>query len=324
MPPTSQTGDDALERVHIASLFVESIMYGWLLISFVFAMRYMILDESGIKMKRRVHWHLVVVALLLFSLATVDVCLGLVRVLRLDVHFPPTGVDTMLVIGVFIVIVIVDAVLVYRCWVVYLHSWKVIAVPAALWFGTTATVIFYVYNTVALHVGTPVDTARLEHALEAILSLTIVQNIVSTGLIAGRIWRIDRESAKFRTRRTQKSHLQTVTRIVIESGLLCTLSALCSFISFWTDKNAGYIASDAEIQLVSIAYNLIIIRTAYQTSDEYAFPSPSSGSGPTLQLSIVRAPNGSSGDFEAAPRDVMSSFNDLEDNLTTKKQSTYI
>lgn len=72
-------------------------MYGWLLISFVFAMRYMILDESGIKMKRRVHWHLVVVALLLFSLATVDVCLGLVRVLRLDVHFPPTGVDTMLV-----------------------------------------------------------------------------------------------------------------------------------------------------------------------------------------------------------------------------------
>ncbi|KAF9016458.1 hypothetical protein BDZ89DRAFT_1075626 [Hymenopellis radicata] len=211
MSSSTQT-DHAMQRIQIASLFVESIMYGWLSISFVFAMRYMILDESGMKMKRRVHWHLVVVALLLFVFATVDVCLGLVRVLRLDIHVPPTGVDTMLVIGVFIAIVIVDAVLVYRCWVVYLHSFKVICLPAALWLGTTATVIYYVYNTVAMRVGTP-----------TILSLTIVQNIVSTGFIAARIWRIDRESARFRTRRTEKSHLQTV---VIESGLLCTLSAL--------------------------------------------------------------------------------------------------
>ncbi|KAF9013841.1 hypothetical protein BDZ89DRAFT_1142419 [Hymenopellis radicata] len=300
MSSSTQT-DHAMQRIQIASLFVESIMYGWLSISFVFAMRYMILDESGMKMKRRVHWHLVVVALLLFVFATVDVCLGLVRVLRLDIHVPPTGVDTMLVIGVFIAIVIVDAVLVYRCWVVYLHSFKVICLPAALWLGTTATVMYYVYNTVALRVGTPVDTARLEHALETILSLTIVQNIVSTGLIAARIWRIDRESARFRTRRTETSHLQTVMRIVIESGLLCTLSALCSFISFWTDKNAGYIASDAEIQLVSIAYNLIIIRTANQASDEYASPSPSSVSGPALQLSIVRAGDSTSRTFEAAP-----------------------
>lgn len=89
--------DVQLERVRVASLFVESILYGVYLISFAFAMRYLLVDAAGVTIRRGIHWTMVIITLLLFGLASVDECLGLVRVLRLDVHFPPTGVDSMLV-----------------------------------------------------------------------------------------------------------------------------------------------------------------------------------------------------------------------------------
>lgn len=71
-------------------------------------------------------------------------------------------------------------------------------------------------------------------------------------------------------------------RILIESGLLCTLASLVTFVTFAIGSTAAYVVADAvsvhaddysltpllimkfqEVQVVGIAFNLIIIRTSW-------------------------------------------------------------
>ncbi|KAJ4473569.1 hypothetical protein J3R30DRAFT_3684633 [Lentinula aciculospora] len=113
-------------------------------------------------------------------------------------------------------------------------------------------------------------------------TMSLTNNIITTGIIVYSIWRVDKsnilygihaqESAiqesrsLFGSKKRQRTKLQNIIRIVIESGMIYTTTAFITFITFVVGSNSFYPTSDAELQILSIAFNLIIIRISTRPS----------------------------------------------------------
>ncbi|KAK0466677.1 hypothetical protein IW261DRAFT_1574326 [Armillaria novae-zelandiae] len=260
--------DFGLMKAYITSLFLESTFFGVYLVSFCLCMRYLVWERCPeFKLNKRPNWKFITVTLLLLILTTIHVSCVLVRTFRAP-NSERSWVDMIVSLGIGIAVVTVDAILIYRCWIIYMKRWMVIALPVLVWTGSG--------------VPSPDAVQRFSHekCWVIFLALTIVQNILTTALIAWRITIVDRESSQYRIQR-KGSRCQRSVRLIIESGSLCTLAACLAFITFLSGGKFGLIAADLEIQLVSIAFNLIIIRSANRSSNEY---NPSQASSESIRL----------------------------------------
>lgn len=151
-------------------------------------------------------------------------------------------------------------------------------------------------------------------------------DMIFIGLLIWRIWDVDKQSKDFRIEISRQSHsyqsrLQRIMRILIESGLLYTTTALISFVTFTVGSNAVYVITDAvsvhisvqtlffftnfvallvqEIQIVGIAFNLIIIRA----SQIFGHPDSTTLGGchadsRTLSFRATRNPSGTATDSQ--------------------------
>jgi len=97
------------------------------------------------------------------------------------------------------------------------------------------------------------------------LSFTVALNILTTSLIVLRLWSVSRE---IRPQITGRPYLGLVMRIIIESGLLYTLTAIITLGTGVLKNGADYIAAAALVQITGIAFNLIIIRCDQMLGDE--------------------------------------------------------
>jgi hypothetical protein len=100
-------------------------------------------------------------------------------------------------------------------------------------------------------------------------------------------------------------------RIIIESGLIITLTSLISVITYVTGSNSIYATSDVVrlahsfmahsftdyillqlVQNIGIAFNLIVIRARSQPSDEYTLYSTITPSAPRFPIAMRNATSG--------------------------------
>ncbi|KAG7443875.1 uncharacterized protein BT62DRAFT_1008553 [Guyanagaster necrorhizus] len=292
------TDDDFdLMKTYITSLFLESTFFGAYLVSFFLCMRYLIWGRCPeFKLNKRPNWKFIIVTLLLLVIATMHIVCALARILGAP-RSERNWIDVIVSTGICLAVVTVDAILVspcepatrvivtyyekqiYRCWIIYMKQWIIIAFPVLVWAGSIAITIYSAVDRTRHRSQFPPspDTVHLPSHTRSwviFLALTIVQNILTTSLIAWRIMIIDRGSSQYRVQ-SRVSRLQRSIRLIIESGALCTLAACLAFIAFLTGGKVGFVAADIEIQLVSIAFNLIIIRSANTPPDEYCL-SPTS------------------------------------------------
>ncbi|KAJ7152895.1 hypothetical protein C8R46DRAFT_1120710 [Mycena filopes] len=170
-----------------------------------------------------------------------------------------------------------DGMLIYRCWVVYERSWRIVAFPILLWIGGAVCTVMNIVLEIRLHSNALVTSTSLRPVIISFWVLTIVLNILTTGMLVYRIWQVDRKSSQFAYRTTSSSsghgttrpsRLKQAMRIIIESGLLYTTVALITFITYITNSNSAYATSDVEVQVVGIAFNLIIIRAGIRAAEE--------------------------------------------------------
>ncbi|THU77024.1 hypothetical protein K435DRAFT_878389 [Dendrothele bispora CBS 962.96] len=126
--------------------------------------------------------------------------------------------------------------------------------------------------------------ARITAVITSAWSMSIANNIMTTGLIVWFIRRVDKHSALYvmqtsslnnssGNRRRKRTKLQNVIRIMIESGLMYTVAAIIAFITFVTGNNSFYATTDVELQILAIAYNLIIIRINSRPPEDYSMKS---------------------------------------------------
>jgi len=271
MPPglDSMASEDTIQ---IAAIFVESVLYGVYLISFFACLDTILFanpDGHWVKHLRKSHWLILVVTIVLFLSSTLNLALGVVRLIHavqsqvnptsFTQGFEDTWINLVKPPTTALQIQLANGILTFRCWVVYQKSMVAVAIPVLLWLAglTCAIVMTVVKGTKLGHISSTSQTWWP-------LSFTIVGialNIYATVMIVYKIWRVDSQSAATRTK-SPRNTLRAAIRIIIESGLLQTIISFTVLITVVTQSDASFITSAAEIQIVGIAYNLILIRVS--------------------------------------------------------------
>ncbi|THU89102.1 hypothetical protein K435DRAFT_803022 [Dendrothele bispora CBS 962.96] len=205
-----------------------------------------------------INWIVLLFALLLAFFATFDVALSLMHAIEAFILYTGSGgseerytrmadwVNILKTVNVVVGKQISDGALVYRCWRVTNKNYLLVVLPTLLWFGDLAMTIFIIFleatagNTHELLTG---GEARITAVITSAWSMSIANNIMTTGLIVWFIRRVDKHSALYAmqisslnnssgNRRRKRTKLQNVIRIMIESGLMYTVAAIIAFITF--------------------------------------------------------------------------------------------
>ncbi|GJF00792.1 hypothetical protein PsYK624_170930 [Phanerochaete sordida] len=268
-------------EAQIVALFMEAIAYGIYLVTLGLCARALFWGRAAAR--GRHHWPLIAVALAMFVFATLDVAFGLRHVLDAFIFYRGPGgpdaefenisywVNVMKTVDTQIMTLIGDGMLIYRCYIIFSHArkWLVVAVPALLWVGNAGISGAIIYITATLRKDALLSVAALSPLLNAFLVITLVTNLLTTGLIVWKISAVDREAARWKlssvagdgsTPPHGRTRLAQVVRIIIESGALYTALVLVTFGTELAGSNAVYGVSDVMIMTVGISFNLIIVR----------------------------------------------------------------
>ncbi|KAJ3816852.1 hypothetical protein F5880DRAFT_1493820 [Lentinula raphanica] len=278
--------DLGISEAQILGLFLASVFWGMLLITFVQVMKCLLWDiERGeLKPTSKINWPMLIIALLLMAFSTFDVSIGLMHCIEAFVLYTGPGGSAARFTGLTDWVNILK---VYRCWVICNHRITVVVLPILLWLGGFSTAIFIIYleasakNPKILLTG---GSSKLTPSITANWSISLANNIITTGVIVYKIWSVDRSNTlngMWQGQISLRTELQNVIRIIIESGMMYTAIALITFITFLVGSSSFYPTSDVELQILSIAFNLIIIRartrpdpnsSSYNTNAQFAIP----------------------------------------------------
>ncbi|KAJ2921392.1 hypothetical protein H1R20_g15707, partial [Candolleomyces eurysporus] len=131
-----------------------------------------------------------------------------------------------------------DILVIYRCFVVWQRRYLVILFPCFLLLAS------FVTTAINLHWfrhPTSIPASVMKHVLRFTFPLNVVQNVVTTGLIA--------------------FHLVKVLRIIVESAFIYTAIQLIIAILFYIGHPSVPIVQHMSIPITGIAFVLIAVRT---------------------------------------------------------------
>ncbi|KAF8726116.1 hypothetical protein AX14_008065 [Amanita brunnescens Koide BX004] len=251
----------------VATLFADAVLYGLYLATLMPCLWRLLYGQNGWKMNHHVDWLMLVMSVAIFLSTTLDTALSVRRAminLRQVLGGPIPDLvwsDTTMAILVHLQTLFADAVLTYRCWIVFAKSKLAIALLVTLWtadFVCTVVRAYFQLNQ-ASHVQ------LILHIIIVFWACSIALNLYATSLIAYKIVSMQ----KLESLSTQR--VRFVMRVIIESGLMYTATAVMLFISLFTNNLfVSDFLSAINFQTVGIAFNLIIIRVMSDTVDKNA------------------------------------------------------
>ncbi|KAF8999416.1 hypothetical protein BDQ17DRAFT_1246613 [Cyathus striatus] len=258
-------------EAHIVGFFVQSILFGVFMVTVGFTGKALLLREGKLRKMHQINWILVGGEVTLCALSTLDIALALYHAILAFVLYKGPGgaaniyndisswINILKSVAVYTETIVSDFMLIYRCWIVYFQTWKVIMPSIILWLGCIFCKIQILSIGAALQSLTSAnESPKLYPYKCGFWTLTVMLNISTTTLLMWRLWKVDRDSSHYRCYWNDESEggrsLRHVMISVLESGLLYTVTALVTCITFIMKSHAVY-----EIQIVGIAFNLIII-----------------------------------------------------------------
>jgi len=207
-------------------------------------------------------------------LSTAHICLGLYRMLRAYVwqvepaawYFMNFGLwetvahNSMLLVMTWLG----DGLVIYRCWVVWNYNYWIILFPILLlMFQIGSNIMLLVWFT---HFGMAHFNTVLSW-MATIYPAVFAQNVITTGLIAFKIWSQHRSSAAngvFDT--SSRLSLIRVLRIIVESAAIYTVQLLILLILYPLQSNIQFIVQSAVIPSIGIVFVLIAVRVHFTKS----------------------------------------------------------
>ncbi|GJE87833.1 hypothetical protein PsYK624_039160 [Phanerochaete sordida] len=266
----------SFDKVYIISIWMESVLYGFLL-AITLASLYV-----NITLRRHQGLHSRImfgVGILMWTIATIHVGLNCFRLVqgyvihagdpggpaaffnRLDPWdhvMKDTLYATQEILG--------DAVAIYRTWTLWDQNWKVLA-PLAVLFITSSVFGYAVCDTFTkIHDSSSIFSHQLSTLITVFYAMSFVQSLLTTGLMAYRIWSTDRFSTKYNTSRRW---LWPYLRILIESAALQLVAELIVLALYASQVNAQYIFLESLTPLVGITFNAITIRISLRASETF-------------------------------------------------------
>ncbi|RDX54731.1 hypothetical protein OH76DRAFT_1398121 [Lentinus brumalis] len=278
-----------IDAAQLVALYMQCICYGMVLITVAYGLRVLLWSRDGhLKSRAHINWILVGATIAMFTIATLEMALGLQHNLDAFIYYTGPGgaigefsdisnwVNVMHTADYIVQTFIGDGIMVYKCYVVYNRNWKIVVVPALLWLAETACGWVVVYIEATLHIAATLNEARLVPFITSVLSLTLAMTTMTTGLLIYRILSINAGvAAQDVTRVGGSLKLTRVVRILIESGLLYTISVVVFFGTFLASNNAQYGVADVVVQVIPISFTLILIRIDQGIAEETSTVQPS-------------------------------------------------
>ncbi|THU96034.1 hypothetical protein K435DRAFT_966118 [Dendrothele bispora CBS 962.96] len=147
---------------------------------------------------------------------------------------------------------------IYRVYIVWGHNWRIIILPTILLVADIIAGFTVIGKFAAAAPGAVLFDESINQWLKTFFSVTVVLNIITTSLLAYRIWRTDQASAPFRT---GQGLLRPFLQILIESASLQLTVQLLLLILYCVNDTALFIVHDASVPIVGITFNAITLRS---------------------------------------------------------------
>ncbi|KAF9450849.1 hypothetical protein P691DRAFT_725262 [Macrolepiota fuliginosa MF-IS2] len=262
------------EVAHIVAIWTEVLLYGVYTCLFLEASYIMLRKRRENIASARVF---LITTFLMYILSTAHIVLGLYRMLRAYVWRvePPAWYfmdfrnwDTVAHNAMLCTMTwLGDALVIYRCWVVWNYNYWVIVIPIILLiFEFASNTMLLVWFT---HFGMASPNAVLSW-MATIYPLVFVQNIITTGLIGFKIWTQHRSStANGVIDTSSRLSLVRIFRIVVESAAIYTFQILVLLILYPMQHNAQFIVQSAVIPSIGIVFVLIAVRVHLNKSTTF-------------------------------------------------------
>jgi len=152
-----------------------------------------------------------------------------------------------------------DALLIYRCYMIWGSCWKVILFPVLLWLGGLSMSILLIYES-----AQPGANFFVGHAVDfgiPYISLTISLNIIVTALICGRLLYLRRQVGNVLGQSYAKMYTSLVA-ILIESAALFTALGIVYVIVYARKSQSSIALVQVWGDFCAISPQLIILRVA--------------------------------------------------------------
>ncbi|RPD71695.1 hypothetical protein L226DRAFT_573648 [Lentinus tigrinus ALCF2SS1-7] len=266
-----------LDTAELVALYMQAIFYGMGVVTVSYGLRVLMWNREGhFKGKDSVNWIMVGATLAMFTIATMEIAFGFQHDLDAFINYKGPGgpiaefskisnwVNVMKTVDYAAQTFIGDAIMVYRCYVIYERNWMVVAVPVILWLAESGDM----------------RLERLVPFITTVLSLTLAMTTMTTGMIVYRILKINSAWSSQRVTRIGNYRLTRIVRILIESGLIYTICVIVFFCTFLASNNSQYPVSDVTVQIIPISFTLILIRVDQGVAVE----------NPSAQLTTISKP----------------------------------
>ncbi|OCH89649.1 hypothetical protein OBBRIDRAFT_826431 [Obba rivulosa] len=213
---------------------------------------------------RKIHYGFLAVTLVMACIGSLDVSVDAVTNVRVwttgDIKLFTDETQWMNLtknIDISLQLLIGDAVLTYRCWIVYERKWLAIIPSLTIWLGSVSVAILLMVRSVTAIGSSGINAPSLVSVTAAQQALTVGLNTLTSSLIILRIWKV---SSSIRMYMVGQDRLLYAIRVIAESGSMYAMSAAICLATILARSTAVYITADCLVQITGICFNLIIIR----------------------------------------------------------------
>ncbi|KAJ7809899.1 hypothetical protein B0H14DRAFT_3874462 [Mycena olivaceomarginata] len=269
--------DVQTHTARLIALFVSCVLYGILLTTFVPCLRSLLFSASQrfqIKPRHEIKFPILAATVLMFFVSSFSAVISMQDVIDAFIDYDGPGgalefygefhtlnhgwTHWMPAVEDSVQVILGDALLIYRCYVLYDREWRVIALPSLAWMGLVGTSVDSSYREITLKQGESLNDATVLPILSAALLLTFAMSLMTTFLIIRKLLKIE-FSPKIRGA-IQPHILTRIAKIFFETGLIYSLSVVLSLAIYLAGSNLQYVVSLAMIHIIPITCNLLLIR----------------------------------------------------------------
>ncbi|KAJ7432399.1 hypothetical protein FB451DRAFT_1420643 [Mycena latifolia] len=273
-----------LDKTFLVATWLEALVYGFYLSVFGFSIYVNITSTRG----RTTHNLIMFTAsVAMFILASLHVAMNCYRLVRGYVDFrtiPGGPVGYLGVLSTWHHIfkdtlyatqsILGDAVAVYRCWILWNRDYKFVIFPFMLLLTSTVSgyMVCALYTTV--DPTATVFDLRLTNWITTFYSIAVVQNIITTSLMALRLWQGEKQSARYRM---GGGAFLPVLQILVESAALYLFVEILLLSLYAANYNAQYILLESVTPIVGITFGLITVRITLRAQQNSRAPEDFTG-----------------------------------------------
>ncbi|KAG6811123.1 hypothetical protein H0H92_008856 [Tricholoma furcatifolium] len=144
-----------------------------------------------------------------------------------------------------------SAAAIYRCWILWNRDWRVTVLPIALLLANCVAGYTVCATYSSVDPTETVFSSRLDHWIKTFYSIAVILNIITTSLMAYRIWNAHRRSAAYVQGR---GNLLPILQILVESAALQLVVEIVLLALYCSDINAQYIVLESVASVVVRVY----------------------------------------------------------------------